>query len=342
MTARPRLVALRALGLGDLMTGVPALRALADAFPDHRRTLAMPRALTPLALLSGAVDEVVDARPLEPLDPRLRGADVAVNLHGRGPESHRVLRRALAERIVGFAAPAGGCAAGPEWRAGEHEAARWCRMLSESGIPADPARLDIDPPPIRLPASMRGVSIVHPGAASGARRWPPERFAGVARAEAAGGRRVRITGSRAELGLAREVARKAGLASGAVLAGRTGLRDLAALVAGAGRVICGDTGIAHLATALRTPSVVLFGPVSPAEWGPPPERPWHRSLWAGECGDPHAHRPAAGLLAITVDDVLAALEALPEAERASAQAAERAVELDAHRTPVSSDPTGAA
>ena len=343
MSERPRLVALRALGLGDLLTAVPALRALADAYPGHRRMLAMPRHLAPLALLTGAVHEVVDARPLERLDPRLRGADVAVNLHGRGPESHRVLIHARPERRIGFAQPAvPDWCEGPQWRAGEHEVARWCRMLSESGIPADPSRLDIGPPPSRVPASTRGVTVVHPGAASGARRWPVDRFAAVARAEAAAGRRVAVTGSSGEVGLARELARKAGLPSSAALAGRTPLRELAALVAGACRVICGDTGVAHLATALRTPSVVLFGPVPPAEWGPPPERSWHRALWAGERGDPHGDRPGAGLLAITAADVLAALETLPDAAEGSAEASQRAVELDGHGAAVASHPAGAA
>jgi ADP-heptose:LPS heptosyltransferase len=343
VSERPRLVALRALGLGDLLTGVPALRALAAAHPKHHRVLAMPRELAPVAHLSGAVHEVIDARPLERLDPRLRAADIAVNLHGRGPESHRVLVDARPKRLVAFAQPAvAGCGEGPEWRPGEHEVARWCRMLAESGIAADPALLDIEPPSLRVPEAMRGLTIVHPGAASGARRWPAARFAAVAQAEVEAGRRVGVTGSRGEAGLAREVARSAGLPPGAALAGRTGLRELAALVSSAARIICGDTGIAHLATALRTPSVVLFGPVSPAEWGPPAERPWHRALWAGQRGDPHARRPAAGLLAITVEDVLAALEALPPAGGRSSEAAQAAVELDRDRATVADDPTGAA
>jgi uncharacterized protein YjbJ (UPF0337 family) len=101
------------------------------------------------------------------------------------------------------------------------------------------------------------------------------------------------------------VAREAGLDRADVLAGRTDLLELAAVVAGAGLVLCGDTGVAHLATAFGTPSVLLFGPTPPSEWGPPPERASHVVLHRGDRGDPHADTPDPGLLAITVEDVVA-------------------------------------
>ena len=85
------------------------------------------------------------------------------------------------------------------------------------------------------------------------------------------------------------------------------MSELAATIAVAGRVVCGDTGVAHLATALGTPSVVLFGPTSPARWGPPAERAIHQVLWAGRTGDPHASRPDPGLLEIGEGEVLQAL-----------------------------------
>jgi ADP-heptose:LPS heptosyltransferase len=309
------LLILRALGLGDLLTVVPALRALADAFPEHHRVLAAPAPLAELAMLTGAIDEVVPAAPLAPLDPSLARPDVAVNLHGRGPQSHRVLLDVAPERLIAFRHPdVPETAAAPEWRADEHEVRRWCRLLQESGIPADPARLDLTPPgfspPAAAPDHAWGATLIHPGAASGARRWPAERWAAVARAETAAGRRVIVTGGVEETPLARTVARLAGLRDDAVYAGRTSLLELAALVGAAGRVVCGDTGVAHLATALRTPSVVLFGPVPPAHWGPPADRVWHRALWAGSTGDPHGGRPDPGLLAIRVEDVLAALDDL--------------------------------
>jgi ADP-heptose:LPS heptosyltransferase len=205
----------------------------------------------------------------------------------------------------------------PPFREDEHAVHRWCRLLEAHGIASDPARLDLLPPGRRLPGAVpdnaRGATLIHPGAASGSRRWPAERFAAVARAERRAGRRVVITGSAAERQLALSIARAAGVDDGVVYAGRTSPVELATLVAAAGRVVCGDTGVAHLATALRTPSVVLFGPTPPTLWGPPPARPWHRALWTGRSGDPHAATLDAGLSMIGVPDVLGALEDVVEA-----------------------------
>jgi len=318
--SRPSLLVLRALGLGDLLTAVPALRALAAAFPGHRRVLALPAPLAPLARLTGAVDAVLPAAPLAPL--RLAGRpDVAVNLHGRGPESHRVLLALRPRRLVAFATAAvPESAGGPAWRADEHEVRRWCRLLAESGIPADAARLALPAPPGPVPDDVRGATLVHPGAGAPARLWPLERWAAVARAEMAAGRPVVVTGGPGEEARAGALAAAAGVPARGIFAGGDVLR-LARLVAAAGRVVCADTGVAHLATALGTPSVVLFGPVSPALWGPPPDRPWHRALWAGRSGEPNAARPDPGLLGLGVADVVAALATLPAAPARALEAA---------------------
>jgi ADP-heptose:LPS heptosyltransferase len=310
-------VVLRALGLGDLLTAVPALRALQQAWPAATVTVAAPRALAPLVALTGC--ELVDAQPLAPLPTGLHGADVLVNLHGRGAQSHRVALHARPRRLIAFAHPEVPETAGmPAWRAGEHEVARWCRLLRTSGIPADEARLRLPAPP--LPAALeavRGATLVHPGAASPARRWPAPRFAEVARAEAADGRQVVITGGPDERDLAVDVAARAGLPETAVLAGRTDLHELAAVVGAAGRVVCGDTGVAHLATAFGIDSVLLFGPTSPHAWGPWDAAHRHRVLWTGRTGDPHGQIPHAGLLEIAPREVLAELATLSKDQRSA-------------------------
>lgn len=302
-------LAYRALGLGDLLTALPALRALSDAWPEHHRVLATAGWLEPLARHAGVTDEVLHARPLETLPWRGPAPEIAVNLHGRGPESHRVVLATSPRRLVAFRhAAVAETRDAPEWRAEEHEVARWCRLLEESGVPADPGGLGLAAPDLAIPPGARGATLLHPGAASAARRWPRERWSEVAASLAGAGARVVITGTQAEAGLARAVAAGAGLDPGCVLAGRTGILELAALVGAAGCVVCGDTGVAHLATALGTASVVLFGPVAPELWGPPSDRPRHRALWAGESGDPHAIEVDAGLLEIGVGEVLAAVD----------------------------------
>ena len=311
LARRPRLVVLRALGLGDLLTGVPALRALARAYHDHERVLVAPSPLEPLVPAIDRGLRLVPAGALEPLPAPASGADTAVNLHGRGPESHRLLLAARPGRCLWVEHPdVPESRDAPAWRAGEHEVKRWCRMLTEHGMTANPAELQLEAPPGEAPSAARGATLIHPGAATAARRWPAERFAEVARAERARGADVVITGAPEEAELAASVARTAGLPPDANLAGRNGIGALARYVAAADRVICGDTGVAHLATALGTPSVVLFGPSSPAEWGPPAERTRHRVLWAGRTGDPHADVPDAGLLEIGVEWVLEALAEL--------------------------------
>lgn len=306
-----RIVVLRALKLGDFLTGVPAFRALRRAYPLAEIVLAAPRAFAPLIdLLGGAIDGLVDTAPLAPLDCALNDADLGVNMHGSGPQSHHLLLAARPRRLIAFrndAVPesAGGAAFDP----GEHEVSRWCRLLREAGIPADARELDLDLPGVAVPRRIRGATLIHPGAASEARRWPVERWIEVARAEQRLGRPVIITGGPEEVARAHVVAAAAGIPSTHVYAGRTTLRELAALVYAAGRVVCGDTGVAHLATAYRRPSVVLFGPIPPSSWGPP-ERPYHRVLWNGTVGDPHADRVDPGLLAIPSERVIAALDAL--------------------------------
>jgi len=132
VTARaPEVLVLRALGLGDLLTALPALRALRRHWPSGRLTLATQGWLAPLAAWLDVADEIVAVAPLVPLPPGVR-ADVAVNLHGSGPQSHGVLRALPGPpRLIAFACAEAGVS-GPAWREDEHERDRWCRLLTAS------------------------------------------------------------------------------------------------------------------------------------------------------------------------------------------------------------------
>ncbi|MGW5051876.1 glycosyltransferase family 9 protein [Actinokineospora sp. NPDC004072] len=303
------ILVLRALKLGDLLVAVPALRALRAHWPGERVLYACQPWLEPVLRLTGSVDELLPVHGLEPLPERLRGVDVAVNLHGAGPTSTEILDALDPVRRIGHA-PAW---PGPPWRDDLHERDRWCRLLTAHGIPADPTAFTLDHPGVASPAP--GAVLVHPGAAYGSKRWPPDRFATVARTLRAAGHHVVVTGVERERELAEHVAAEAGADC---LAGRTPLDTLAALVADARLLISGDTGVAHLATAYRTPSVVLFGPVGPEQWGPPPTGP-HRTLTHPTLrrGTPFTNDPDPALLAITPTEVLTAAETLLSTPRAA-------------------------
>jgi ADP-heptose:LPS heptosyltransferase len=310
---RPTVLALRALQIGDLLVAVPALRALRRAYPVHRLVLATTAALAPLVDRIGDIDVLLPTPDPTAVPWPGTAPDVAVNLHGTGPQSHRALDALRPRRRIGFrCGDAGPGWEGPAWEAvaaaHPHERARWCALLETVGVPADADDLRLPAP--TPPTGEAAPVVVHPGAAYGAKRWPVERFAAVAAALDGPRTPVLVTGSGGERDLAVAVARGAGLPVDRVVAGRTDLGALCDLVAGAGLVISGDTGIAHLASAYRTPSVVLFGPVDPAQWGPPADGP-HVALAhpAARRGARFVDEPDPALLAIGVEEVLAAAAA---------------------------------
>jgi len=317
--SRPTLLALRALQIGDLLVAVPALRALRRAFPAHRLVLATTGALAPIVDRIGGVDLLLPTPDPAAVPWPVPAPDVAVNLHGTGPQSHRGLEALTPSRRIGFRCPEAGPGwEGPGWEAvaaaHPHERERWCALLRYVGVQADPADLRLAPRPTDPGPTDPGPTdpvgpapvLVHPGAAYGAKRWPTDRFAAVAAALDGPDSPVLITGSAAERDLAGAVARAAGLSAERVVAGRTDLGALCDLVAGAGLVVSGDTGIAHLASAYGTPSVVLFGPVDPAQWGPPAGPHVALARPARRRGARFADEPDPALLAIGVEEVVEA------------------------------------
>jgi ADP-heptose:LPS heptosyltransferase len=294
---------LRALGLGDLLTAVPALRGLRRHFPDARLVLAAPPAFRELALLTGAVDDVAPTTRLGEVWRLDRSPMLGVNLHGSGPQSVDHLLGLNPVVLLTHRHERHPDLRGPPWRRDLHEVDRWCMLLEWAGIPCDGDDLAIDRPEGYPDHS--GVVVVHPGAAAPARRWPADRFAAIAAELHADGHDVVITGSAAERDLALAVAGGAGLSDSAVLAGTLDLLGLVALISDCKLVVCGDTGVGHVATATATPSVLLFGPTPPSRWGPRGGE-HNLVLWAGDVGDPHADRPHSGLLSLTTSRVLQA------------------------------------
>ncbi len=132
-----------------------------------------------------------------------------------------------------------------------------------------------------LKDKKRPVVLLNPGATFGsAKRWPAGCFSrlGEMIIRELGGS-VLISGSRQEKPIAEEIARKIpDREQVTVIAGRSSLRELIAILSQVDAVVTNDSGPMHLAYAVGTPLVALFGSTSPELTGPPsfvnPSR-WH-------------------------------------------------------------------
>jgi ADP-heptose:LPS heptosyltransferase len=119
-----------------------------------------------------------------------------------------------------------------------------------------------------LPRADRPWVGIHPGARAPARRWSPRRFAALADVMAREHRaQIILTGGAAEREIVAEVRRHM-TAEALDLSGRTTIGGLAALIERLDLFVSNDSGPAHLAVAVGTASVVIFGPAEVARWAP--------------------------------------------------------------------------
>ncbi len=293
----PRRVAvLRALQLGDMLCAVPALRALRAALPRAEiRLIGLPWARAFARRLDRYLDgfHALPGYPGLPEQPprpdevpaflaamQRERFDLVVQLHGSGTVSNPLALLLGGAQTAGFYARGQYC---PDttrfipYPEELHEIHRLLRLPEALGIPAQGDELEFPLSPRDRAAAQalaeahglaRGAyACVHPGSRS-ACRWSLERFAAVADALAAGGLHVVITGTADESALARELAGR--IRHPAVdLTGRTDLGAAAALLEGARLLVCNNTGVSHLAAALRVPSVVLVeNHAEAARWAP--------------------------------------------------------------------------
>ncbi|HEX5477677.1 MAG TPA: glycosyltransferase family 9 protein, partial [Burkholderiales bacterium] len=212
--------------------------------------------------------------------------DLVLQLHGDGRFTNPLAVLMGAEATAGSWLPGRYCPDAGRfvpWQEEEPEILKYLRVLAKLGIEAKGTQLEF---PLeeadwrefaRLGLGDASYAVVHPGAQLPSRRWPAERFAEVADRLSLDGLRIVLTGSAAEAPLTRQV-RMAMRQSAVDLAGCTTLGGLAALVSRARLVVANDTGVSHVAAAVRTPSVIVSSGSDPGRWAPL-NRQLHRVLW---------------------------------------------------------------
>ena len=297
-TGRPRRFLIVRLGaLGDIVHAIPVAAALRRHFPDavidwlvsarHREILDLVTVLDarlPLRDRRGAGKGL----GLVEATRQLRDAryDAAIDLQGL-VKSAALARASGAPRVLGFSRlylreplarvfytevhdPGGrGIYAPSETR---HVVEINLGLIQELGVAAGPAEFPIAHLPSAVAARMAertngAYALLNPGAAWPNKRWPPARLAAVARSlfERHGLMSVVLWGpGERELGEAVQAAAP----EAAALSPETAIADIVELARGAAIMVSGDTGPTHIAAAVGTPIVGIYGPTRPERNGP--------------------------------------------------------------------------
>ncbi|MBV9439856.1 MAG: glycosyltransferase family 9 protein [Candidatus Eremiobacteraeota bacterium] len=204
-----------------------------------------------------------------------------------------------------------------------HEVERALSLVRAAGYalpPHDEGRLAMRVADATPVADLRPYVVVHPGATVPARAWDPRSNRDLVRALQRTGRTVVVTGGPGERSLCAYVAGN----DARSIAGETDFCTLGRVIADADALVVGNTGAAHVAAAVGTPTVSLFPPTIPAVRF----RPWmvpHRLLGDQEIACrgcrarscPLEDQPCLGV--VTIGEVLEALDALTGTPHAPAR-----------------------
>lgn len=322
MTQQRNIVVFHPGALGDVLLALPALRALRQSWPHHRLGLVAASAVAMLLKECGAVDAafaiegaalsglMVPPRSQTPLLRWLSDTDVAVCWMA-DPE-HRV-EEVLTE--LGVSCTVIGSPHGRQWFS-HHQSDRFLEIIRSitNGAPTE-AALSLPDPVVsdaRPLLTERGLDpadgfiVIHPGSGSRHKTVSPELLMQVIERCAACGIQTAILAGPADheqvSALQQCCSRRFPVFEGFDLRKAAGLLRSATLYVGH------DSGITHLAAAVRTPTVALFGPTDPSRWSP---RGPHVTVLTGvPCGcvewslvQQCREKPC---LRITADDVMAA------------------------------------
>lgn len=304
----PRIAVFRALKLGDMLCAVPALRALRRRFPRaHVTLIGLPWAASFARRYGRYIDDFVafpgyPGLPEQPVGGQAarrrffnslqaRRYDWAIQMHGSGRVSNGVVALFGSRHTVGYSdGDPAGLSRALDYREAEHEVLRNLRLVAALGAPPGDTALEfpLHAEDAQAFARVAGLTrlveapyvCIHPGASTPEGRWPAARFAAVADALAARGLHVVLTGRRDEVAVTADVAAAMASPASDVAGDDLDLGPLALLLKRARLLVSNDTGVSHLAAALRVPSVAVFSKADPARWAPL-DGDRHRALAGG-------------------------------------------------------------
>lgn len=331
-----RILLVRLGALGDIVHLLPALDALRRARPSARITWVCEDRFAGLLRGHPQLDRLIESprrawrregfgawrRFLEQL--RAEPYDLALEWQGL-MKGAWIVRASGAKERVGYAPPLSKEAshrlmtrtvAVPPDPASEHHTEKALVMLRALGLAAGPgaARLPRGLEAAREAEAALGPSagcprvLLWPSSSPGTRyrRWDPARYVAVARALTADGAEVLVTEAKDDEGLSRRLAAEAGVR----LLPFVSLPALIELLARVDVLVGGDSGPAHLACTLGTPTVMIFGAKDPARYAPRggPLAPVYHPIGCNPCRNTWCEHVTC-LERVTPDEVLAAARA---------------------------------
>lgn len=272
--------------LGDVVHAIPAAAALRAAYPSAQIDWLVEAKHRPLLDLVTAINRIVsiEARTFRGwIDAvtRVRQVRYDIALDFQGLMKSAVLARASgAPRVAGFsiwhlreksARPFYSETDAAE--GGAHVITKNLRLLRVLGIETSEIAFPLARVHSRALDDVRTMfggapfALINPGAAWPNKRWPPARFADVATflRDVRGLASLVLWGPGEEAIAEAIVAASAGAAR---MAPATEIADLVELARAAALVVSGDTGPLHIAAAVGTPAVALYGPTDPHRNGP--------------------------------------------------------------------------
>jgi heptosyltransferase-2 len=263
---------IRGGAIGDFILTLPALKLLRDAFPGSHLEVLGYKHIVALAEMSGYANATRSIEYGRLAGFFTRESELAPELvdyfsgfqqiisYLFDPEqifSNNLKRAGVRNLITGS----------PKITGKEHAARQLARPLESLSLQLD------DPAAVILPNEPRNVArsliAIHPGSGSEEKNWPLERFIELAAAlfQSSEDSRLLLIEGEADEERAMELARAL---PGERVSRVTNLplSDLAGLLQNCALFLGHDSGISHLAAAVGTPCVLLFGPTDPAIWAP--------------------------------------------------------------------------
>lgn len=289
-----KIIVFRALQLGDLLCSIPSLRALRNAYPDALITLAgLPWAKSlvdrfPVYFNSFVQFPGYPGLPEQAVKPseviaflheiQSQNFDLVLQMQGNGTIVNPLVKLFGGKHTAGFCIKSDYC---PD----QHlflqypecipEIERHINLMKYLGIPSAGTQLEFpitgkdeeDFQKLQLPLHPQKYVCIHPGSRGSWRQWPPQYFATLGDYCVNLGLQVVLTGTREEEVIVQEVMKHMKYQP-INTAGKTNIGAVGVLIKNAYALISNCTGVSHMASAFKTPSIVISMDGEPERWAP--------------------------------------------------------------------------